>query len=107
MKENKITAWVKAHKKKIAIATGTAVCGVIAYVIARKAASTDLPIPEMVIGKITELWEEAENNEEVVRMIAEGLTVADMGQFGEELVKNIDGITPESNVSVIMGVTKE
>ena len=108
MKENKILAWVNNHKKGLAISVGCAVGGLIAIAITRGSSSVrDLPIPELEIGKITELWKEVKNGEEIICTIADDLTVADLGRFGEELAKKVDGITFESTVSAIMGFARK
>ena len=108
MKEKKILAWVKAHKKELAVAAGCAVGGIILCAIARKNPLTvEMAVPELGIGKITELWKDIEGGEEFTRMIVEDVPVTDLGRFGEELVKSVESITPESTVSAIMGFARK
>ena len=75
----------------------------IAFAIRQMTSSQDLEIPELDIGTITELWKEG--NEDVIRMISEDLTVADLGRFGEELAETFENVTSESAVSAVISVS--
>lgn len=115
MKEKleKAKTFVKEHKKEILIGTGLVIAGGVIFVVTKKKPKfegarrviktsmeyTDLEKPELNIGRIDELWKD-----ECGKMaIVNDFTVADMGSIGQEFLK-IDGVTNDTEVSVIMGL---
>lgn len=102
---NKVVEFAKTRKKELVIAAGTVTLavGFILYAIMRKKLPVDLPIPELNVGKINELWRETQGNgEQYINAIVDELTVADLGRFGEEMMK-VDGIDLDTTVSAIIG----
>ena len=101
IKENKVVEFIKTHKKGIAITAGLTVAGIA---VARSMSKVvDLPKPELSVGTMQELWTEKQSNGEVyINAIVENLTAADLGRFGEEMMK-VDGIGPDTVASLIIG----
>lgn len=112
-KVEKAKTFVKEHKKEILIGTGLAVAGGLIFIItkkkpkfegARRVIKTsmeykDLEKPVLNIGRIDELWQDEFGKMAIIN----DFTVADMGTIGQEFLK-IDGVTNETEVSVIMGL---
>lgn len=112
MKEKKVVEYVKTHKKEIALAVAGTVVGVVLFAITRKVASTPVKAVETVvndykeidpnvinIGTITDLWEDEYGYD----MIVNDVTIKDLGNFGQELMK-LEGVTEETEITAMMGV---
>ena len=105
--------FVKEHKKEILIGTGIAVVGGLIFIVTKKKPKfegtrrviktsmkcKDLEKPNINIGRIDELWQDEFGKMAIVN----DFKVADMGTIGKEFLK-IDGVTNETEVSVIIGL---
>ena len=112
MDKNKIKEFVKTHKKEVAVAVVMAVGGAVVFMVTRKTASAPVKAVETVvkeykdidssiigIGTITDLYEDEWGYE----MIANDITVKDLGNFGRELLK-LEGVTEETEITSAIGV---
>lgn len=112
MNKEKIKEFVKTHKKEIAIAAVMTVGGAVVFAVTRKTASAPVKAVEAVvkeykdidpsiigIGTINDLYEDEWGYE----MIANDITVKDLGNFGQELMK-LEGVTEETEISSIIGI---
>ncbi len=103
--------FVKEHKKEIAIGLACVVGGAVVYKITKKApkfekledceliGSVTVDIPQLKIGKIDDLWcDDFGKN-----LIVNDITVANMGEIGQEFLK-IDGVTEDTVVTGVIGL---
>lgn len=107
-KKEKVLEFIKTHKKTICL-TVLSIGGVIvAGTIINKTpkilediglSCCDLETPELAVGTLDEFWKEGG----CVNAIVNDIKVNDLGRFGEELVKKVDFIKPDTEVSAIMG----
>lgn len=117
-KMKKVKAFVKNHKAEIAIATVTVISAGIAIAICKKTPDVDvtkividtttdladnIDIPELEIGRIDQLWRE----DGFINSIVNDVTLADLGEFGKELIEKIDGLTENTVVTAMMGFINE
>lgn len=112
-KIEKTKTFIKEHKKEILIGTGVVMVSGLIFIVtkkkpkfegARRVIKTsmgykDLEKPSLNIGRIDELWQDEFGKIAIVN----DFKVADMGAIGQEFLK-IDGVTNETEVSVIMGL---
>ena len=107
MKERKIVTWVKTHKGYLAIVAGVAACGIIAYMCSRCIRFDGPEIPEVGVGKTFRFWKGTMRHKKVIDLGVCELTVADLGAYGEGLVKALDEVTPESTVTAVLEITEK
>lgn len=110
----KAKEFVEAHKKEIALAalaTVTAGVGIVlckklpffkaeVTTLPKKIIDSDLAIPEnLKICTMTALWKEGD----YVNSIVNNVCLSQMGEFGIELIDNLDCIEPDVPVDLIIG----
>ena len=118
-KQNKVVEFLKNHKKEITIAVCSTVAiggGIMLVVLGKKSelpdswaagtihtpVSKDIKVENWSLGTLVECWREDGG----INSIVEGLTVADAGKLGEEFIK-IDGVTPETRLCAIVGLSND
>lgn len=107
--------FVKEHKKEIIIGTGVVVVGGLIFVITKKKLKIyaelgdkfsmpckDLEKPNISVGKIDEFWQDNFGKMAIVNDI----TVKDIGTLGQNFLQ-MDGVTNDTKVSMIMGLLDE
>ena len=113
---DEIKKFVKEHKKEIIIGTGVVVFGGLIFMVTKrklktiepngicivKAACKDLKKPNMSIGHIDEFWQDEFGKMAIVNDI----TVKDIGTLGQDFLQ-VDGVTNDTKVSLIMGLLDE
>ena len=111
-KIEKAKEFVKTHKKEIALTALATVTTGVGIVLCKKLPSTktwnvtlpkrisDLNIPEnLKTCDMTALWKEGD----YVNSIVDNVCLSQMGEFGVELIDNLDCIEPDVPVSLIIG----
>lgn len=116
MKERmqKVKTFVKEHKEQIAIGAATIVVGGVIFIVTKKKPkfkaekavevlpkfNTELEHPDLDFGTITDFWSEGGFKNAII----DDLTIADLGALGEQFVEKVDGITKDTEVSILMGI---
>lgn len=108
----KAKEFVEIHKKEIALTALAAVAAGVSIVLCKKVSFPktcdvslpkkirDLDIPEnLKTCNITALWREGD----YVNSIIEHVCLSQMGEFGVELIDNLDCIEPDVPVDLIIG----
>lgn len=111
-KENKVLTWVKEHKKAIVIAAGGTVGTAVMVILTKKLVLNNNKIPVLFQGvlkngktaydvksigtfetcRVVDLWKEGDWLDGVM----DDIKVSDLGEFGEDLMKNVPGITEDT-----------
>ena len=108
--DNKVWGFVKNHKKELAIAGVSAVIGGVVFAVTRKKpvlvhcwtrTCDDIPIPELSVGTVNALWKE----DGYIDTIVNNIPIASIGEFFEELVKNVEQINPDGTIDAVVGFT--
>lgn len=116
-KMQKVKTFVKEHKEQITIGAGAVVIGGIMFMVTKKKPklktmeavdviqkfNTELEHPELDFGTITDFWLEGGYKNAIIH----DLTIADLGALGEQFVEKVDGITKDTEVSLVMGLTEK
>lgn len=104
-KENKVLTWVKEHKKAIAIATGVTVGTAVGVVLTKKLVLKNnfKPIGTFETCSIVDLWKEGD----CLNSVMDNIKVSDIGKFGEDLMKNVPGITEDTILSAVLSTKFE
>lgn len=110
MKAEKVTEFVKNHKKEFILATVAIVGGVVALVITRnnpeiirETEKERIKALDWKVGDLTDLWDEGEFTNAIITNAA----VDDIGKLGQEIIEKLDGYTNESRVDMAFSLTSK
>lgn len=108
---NKTLTYIKEHRREILIGSGVVVGLVVLNHIfgvrprTKTVTRTIIEsnnVPIITSGLITDVWDDGTH----LDLIIDKLNVKDLGQLGEDLVTAIPRITEDSEISLMMGVSK-
>ncbi len=122
-KENKVLEWMKEHKKAIIIATGVTIGTAVGVVLTKKLVLKNNEIPVLFSGvfkngktaydvkpigtfdtcSVVDLWKEGD----WLNSVMDDIKVSDVGKFGEDLMKNVPGITKDTILSAVLSTKIE
>ncbi len=122
-KENKVLTWVKEHKKAIVIAAGVTVGTAVSVILTKKLVLNNNKIPVLFQGvlkncktaydvkpigtfetcRVVDLWKEGD----WLNSVMDDIKVSDIGKLGEDLMKNVPGITEETMLSAVLSTKFE
>lgn len=116
-KENKVLTWIKEHKKAVIIATGVTVGTAVSVVFTKKLILNNNKIPVLFYGvlkngktaedvkpigtfetcSVVGLWKDRD----WLNGVMDDIKVSDIGKFGEDLMKNVPGISKDTILSAV------